>query len=66
MVKQSLKKQPTLERGAEQKPPTLLEKIIPFPPKSYNVIGKSLGNSVVEMAPPNGTNNQPRERIKTS
>jgi hypothetical protein len=27
--------------------------------------GKSLGNPVVELATPNGTNNQPRERIKT-
>ncbi|OBQ01314.1 MAG: hypothetical protein AN490_21640 [Anabaena sp. AL09] len=27
--------------------------------------GKSLGNPVVELATPNGTINQPRERIKT-
>jgi hypothetical protein len=27
--------------------------------------GKSPGNPVVELATPNGTNNQPRERIKT-
>jgi hypothetical protein len=39
--------------GTQQQNPTLLE-IIPAASASYS--GKSLGNPVVELAPPNGTN----------
>ena len=62
MVKQSLEKQPTLERDTTSKPRLHWSSI---PAASYTNSGKSPGNPVVEVATPNGTNNQPRERIKT-
>ena len=62
MVKQSLEKQLTKEAGHNIKNLTSLESI---PAASEFNSGKSPGNPVVEMATPNGTNNQPRERIKT-
>ncbi|MTJ13837.1 hypothetical protein FJR11_14815 [Anabaena sp. UHCC 0187] len=48
--------------GHNTKNLTLLELI---PAAFCSDSGKSPGNPVVEMATPNGTNNQPRERIKT-
>jgi len=64
MVKQSLEKQPTSKQDATPKKNLTSLEIIPaaFPHNS----GKSLGIPAVEVATPNGTNNQPRERIKTS
>jgi hypothetical protein len=57
MVKQSLEKQPTLERGADRQIPDSIGDKTAFPPKHYRVNGKSLGNPMVEMATPKGTNN---------
>jgi hypothetical protein len=62
MVKQSLEKQPTRERDTTSKPRLHWSQ---FPPQFYIANGKSPGNPVVEMATPNGTINQPGERIKT-
>ena len=54
MVKQSLEKQPSLRRGTTNKTPTSLEIT---PAASDQNSSKSLGDSVVELATPNGTNN---------
>ena len=56
MVKQSLKKQPRPKRGAVQNP-RLHWKQAAFPPCHFDNNGKSLGNPVVELATPKGTNN---------
>jgi hypothetical protein len=56
------KKATYLQAGHNIKTLTSLELI---PAASSVNSGKSPGNPVVEMATPNGTNNQPRERIKT-
>ena len=55
MVKQSLEKRLKRKRGTKIKPPTLLESI---PAAHFVSSGKSPGNPVVELATPNGTNNQ--------
>ena len=53
-MKQSLQKQPTLERGTTNKTPTSLE----INPAAFLFnSGKSPGKPVVELATPNGTNN---------
>jgi hypothetical protein len=61
-VKQSLEKQPKLKAGHNIKTPDFIGA------NSRRIVhnsGKSPGNPMVEVATPNGTINQPRERIKT-
>jgi len=55
MVKQNLKKQPNSRRGVTKNPDLTGDNLIPAAPDLSN--GKSLGNSVVEVVPPKGTNN---------
>ncbi len=54
-MKQSLEKQPTLERDADRQNPDFIGDKTAFPPKYYKINGKSLGNPMVEVATPNGT-----------
>jgi hypothetical protein len=68
MVKQSLEKQPTSERGATQNPDLIGEKLEreTFPPYFISGKGKSQGNPMVEVATPKKNETiRPRERIKT-
>jgi hypothetical protein len=58
-------KKATYDKAGRNKSLTLLE-INRIPAALDLNSGKSLGNPVVELATPNGTNNLPRERIKTS
>ena len=61
-MKQSLKKRPITKQDTTSKPDFIGDNSRRAPECDS---GKSLGNPMVEMATPNGTNNQPRERIKT-
>ena len=64
MVKTEPRKVTYCQSGTQTNLPTPLEFI---PAECLDDIGKSLGDSVVKMAPPKGTINlRPRERRKTS